>query len=69
MENFSRIRNAMVFAFAPPAVVELGMAKGFDFQLLDRGGLGHADLVAARNQLLGIGGTGPGIDQGPAKWL
>jgi len=54
MEAFSQIRNAMVFAFAPPAVVELGTAKGFDFQLLDRGGLGHADLMAARNQLLGM---------------
>jgi len=36
MGEFSKIRNAMVFAFPPPAVVELGMAKGFDFQLLDR---------------------------------
>ena len=54
MGAFSQIRNAMVFAFAPPAVVELGMAKGFDFQLLDRGGLGHAGLMAARNQLLGM---------------
>ena len=54
MREFSKIRNAMVFAFAPPAVVELGMAKGFDFQLLDRGGLGHAGLMAARNQLLGM---------------
>jgi HAE1 family hydrophobic/amphiphilic exporter-1 len=54
MMEFSKIRNAMVFAFAPPAVIELGIAKGFDFQLLDRGGLGHAGLVAARNQLLGM---------------
>jgi len=54
MAKFSQIRNAMVFAFAPPAVVELGQAKGFDFQLIDRGGLGHADLMAARNQLLGL---------------
>jgi HAE1 family hydrophobic/amphiphilic exporter-1 len=54
MGEFSRIRNAMVFAFAPPAVIELGQAKGFDFQLLDRGGLGHAELMAARNQLLGM---------------
>jgi len=54
MGEFSKIRNAMVFAFAPPAVVELGQAKGFDFQLLDRGGLGHADLMAARNQILGM---------------
>jgi len=54
MGAFSRIRNAMVFAFPPPAVVELGNAKGFDFQLLDRGGLGHEKLMAARNQLLGM---------------
>ena len=54
MAEFSKIRNAMVFAFAPPAVTELGMAKGFDLQLLDRGGLGHAELMAARNQLLGM---------------
>jgi HAE1 family hydrophobic/amphiphilic exporter-1 len=56
MGEFSRIRNAMVFAFAPPAVIELGQAKGFDFQLLDRGGLGHAELMAARNQVLGVPG-------------
>ncbi|OPY84638.1 MAG: Multidrug efflux pump subunit AcrB [Syntrophus sp. PtaU1.Bin208] len=54
MGTFSRIRNAMVFAFAPPAVIELGMSKGFDLQLLDRGGLGHAKLMSARNQLLGM---------------
>ncbi|MGE5294842.1 MAG: efflux RND transporter permease subunit [Solirubrobacterales bacterium] len=54
MRAFSQIRNAMVFAFAPPAVVELGQAKGFDFQLLDRGGVGHANLMAARNMLLGM---------------
>jgi hydrophobe/amphiphile efflux-1 (HAE1) family protein len=59
MVAFSKIRNAMVFAFAPPAVVELGMAKGFDFQLLDRGGLGHAQLMAARDQLLGMAAQDP----------
>ena len=59
MAKFSRFRNAMVFAFPPPAVVELGQAKGFDFQLLDRGGLGHAQLMAARNQLLGMAAKDP----------
>jgi len=49
---FSNIRSAMIFAFPPPAVVELGMGTGFDFQLLDRGGLGHQKLMEARNQLL-----------------
>ena len=59
MMAFSMIRNAMVFAFPPPAVTELGMAKGFDFQLLDRGGLGHEALMAARNQLLGMAAQDP----------
>jgi len=51
---FANIRNAIVYAFTPPAVPELGMSKGFDFQLLDRGGLGHQALMDAQNQLLGI---------------
>ena len=54
MRRFSRIKEAMVFAFPPPAVIELGNATGFDFELLDRGGLGHKKLMAARNQLLGM---------------
>jgi HAE1 family hydrophobic/amphiphilic exporter-1 len=51
---FSKIRNALAFAFPPPAVVELGNARGVDFQLMDRGGLGHTALMNARNQLLGL---------------
>jgi HAE1 family hydrophobic/amphiphilic exporter-1 len=54
MRAFSRYIEARVFAFPPPAVVELGQANGFDFQLLDRGGLGHEALMGARNQLLGL---------------
>jgi HAE1 family hydrophobic/amphiphilic exporter-1 len=54
MKAFSQIRDAMVFAFPPPSVIEMGTATGFDFQLLDRGGLGHDKLMAARNQLLGM---------------
>jgi HAE1 family hydrophobic/amphiphilic exporter-1 len=51
-KEFSKIRNARAFAFAPPSVIELGQSGGFDFQLQDRGGLGHDALMAARNQLL-----------------
>jgi len=54
MKSFSQIKEAMVFAFPPPPVVELGMASGFDFELQDRGGVGHDKLMAARNQLLGM---------------
>jgi hydrophobe/amphiphile efflux-1 (HAE1) family protein len=59
MGSFSQFRDAMVFAFPPPAVIEMGHAKGFDFQLQDRGGLGHAKLMKARNQLLGMANQDP----------
>jgi HAE1 family hydrophobic/amphiphilic exporter-1 len=52
MEAFSGLRSALVFVFPPPSVIELGTATGFDFQLLDRGGLGHQKLMEARSQLL-----------------
>jgi len=59
MGAFSQIKEAMVFAFPPPPVIELGMATGFDFQLQDRGGLGHEELMAARTQLLGMAARDP----------
>jgi hydrophobe/amphiphile efflux-1 (HAE1) family protein len=55
--RFAKIRNAMVFAFPPPPVSELGSATGFDFQLVDRGGIGHEELMQARNQLIGMAAT------------
>ncbi|MCP5307837.1 efflux RND transporter permease subunit [Cognatazoarcus halotolerans] len=54
MAAFSQIREAMVFAFVPPAVLELGTSGGFTVQLQDRSGLGHDALLAARNQFLGM---------------
>ncbi len=54
MGALAQIKNALVFTFPPPPVVELGNARGVDFQLLDRGGLGHDALMAARNMLLGM---------------
>jgi hydrophobe/amphiphile efflux-1 (HAE1) family protein len=59
MGAFSQIKGAMVFAFPPPPVIELGMATGFDFQLQDRGGIGHEKLMACRNQLLGMASQDP----------
>jgi HAE1 family hydrophobic/amphiphilic exporter-1 len=59
MAEFSKIRSAMVFAFSPPSIIELGNAIGFDFQLMDRGGVGHAALMNARNQLLGMAAQDP----------
>ncbi|NHZ45520.1 efflux RND transporter permease subunit [Nitratidesulfovibrio liaohensis] len=61
MAAFSRIRNAMVFAFTPPAVMELGNATGFNLYLQDRAGIGHEALMQARNQLLGMATLHPAI--------
>ncbi|EDV2800199.1 efflux RND transporter permease subunit [Salmonella enterica subsp. diarizonae] len=51
---FSQIRDGLEFPFNMPAIVELGTATGFDFELIDQGGLGHDALTKARNQLLGM---------------
>ncbi|EOI3191009.1 efflux RND transporter permease subunit [Salmonella enterica subsp. enterica serovar 4,[5],12:i:-] len=51
---FSQIRDGLVFPFNMPAIVELGTATGFDFELIDQGGLGHDALTKARNQLPGM---------------
>ena len=59
MRVFSQIKGAMIFAFPPPAIAELGNTTGFDFELLDSGGLGHEKLIAARNQLLGMAAKDP----------
>jgi HAE1 family hydrophobic/amphiphilic exporter-1/multidrug efflux pump len=69
----SQIHAGMVISFAPPAVLELGNASGFDFELKDIGGVGHEKLLAARNQLLGMAAADKrlmmvrpnGIEDGP----
>ncbi|OYT87273.1 MAG: multidrug efflux RND transporter permease subunit [Burkholderiales bacterium PBB6] len=48
------IRDAFTFPLSPPPIPELGTATGFSFRLQDRSGQGHAALLAARNQLLGM---------------
>jgi len=50
------VRDAFIFPLSPPPIPELGTASGFAFRLQDRGGNGHAALLAARNQLLGLAG-------------
>ncbi|PZO08208.1 MAG: hydrophobe/amphiphile efflux-1 family RND transporter [Lysobacteraceae bacterium] len=56
MGAFSQIKDAMVFALAPPPVTELGQSGGFNLYLKDNGGAGHEALLAARNQMLGAAG-------------
>ncbi|MCY0387519.1 efflux RND transporter permease subunit [Robbsia sp. Bb-Pol-6] len=52
--RFSQIKDATIFPINPPSIPELGTGSGFDFELVDRAGVGHDALIAARNQLLGM---------------
>jgi len=61
MHALSQIREGLVFAFAPPAVMELGNASGFDFELQDQAGLGHTKLMQARDQLLQMAAKNPNL--------
>jgi hydrophobe/amphiphile efflux-1 (HAE1) family protein len=61
--EFARIREATVFAFAPPAINELGNISGFQLQLQDRAGLGHEALIAARDQLIGLAAKEPTLQK------
>ncbi|WP_068829126.1 efflux RND transporter permease subunit [Pseudomonas sp. BMS12] len=67
--HFFSFRDAMVFAFAPPAVMELGNATGFDFYLQDRAGVGHEALNAARDQFLQLAGQNPVLTRVRANGL
>jgi multidrug efflux pump len=60
-QRFHQLRGAIVVAFAPPAALELGNATGFDFELEDRGNIGHQVLMQARGQLMGIASKEPSI--------
>ncbi|MGH7976723.1 MAG: efflux RND transporter permease subunit, partial [Limisphaerales bacterium] len=59
----SQIKDAIIFPLNPPPIPELGTAAGFDFELEDQGGLGHAKLMAARNQLLAMAAKNPDVAQ------
>ncbi len=49
---FGKISDGLVFPFNLPAIIELGTATGFDFELIDQANLGHEALTSARNRLL-----------------
>ncbi|WP_277963382.1 efflux RND transporter permease subunit [Pseudomonas sp. RIT-To-2] len=57
--RFSKIKEANVIAVVPPAILEMGNATGFDFFLQDNGGVGHANLMAARDKFLALAAKDP----------
>ncbi|WCM53533.1 efflux RND transporter permease subunit [Pseudomonas sp. WJP1] len=57
--RISQIKDGTAIAIVPPAILEMGNAKGFDMFLQDRTGLGHETLMAARNQFLELAARDP----------
>jgi multidrug efflux pump len=54
--ELGKIKDALAFAFSPPAIQELGRSAGFAFYLQDNSNLGHDALVAAGAELLTLAG-------------
>jgi multidrug efflux pump len=60
-KTFSKIMDGNVVAFNLPPIIALGNATGFDFELIDKGGLGHDKLIEARNKLLDLARQHPDV--------
>lgn len=71
--EFNKIKEARVFASSPPAISGLGNSAGFDMELEDHAGLGHTELMKARDTLLAAAAKEPqltrvrhnGLDDSP----
>ncbi|WP_231757309.1 efflux RND transporter permease subunit [Microbulbifer elongatus] len=59
MGALSQIKDAIAYAFSPPALPELGTSAGFAMYLKDNANQGHEALINARNQLLGMAAQSP----------
>lgn len=57
--EFASWPEAQAFAFAPPAIQELGNASGFNLFIQDRTGLGRDALIQARNSMIGEAAKNP----------
>ncbi len=58
---FSQIKDAIIFPINLPPIPELGTSSGFDLQLEDQTGLGHAKLMEAKDQLMALAAKDPRI--------
>ena len=50
--HFAGMPEAQIFVLAPPAIMELGNYAGFDLEILDRSGQGHAALLRTKDCFL-----------------
>ena len=67
--HFASYPDAVIVPVNPPSIPALGTASGFDFELEDRAGLGHAALMQARDQLIGLAKQDPTLAQVRANGL
>ncbi|WP_449432890.1 multidrug efflux RND transporter permease subunit [Pseudomonas putida] len=51
-QAFTQLKDAVAYSVLPPPIDGLGESTGFQLRLQDRGGLGHTELMAARDELL-----------------
>ena len=58
-KEFASWPEAQAFAFAPPAIRELGNASGFNLFIQDRTGLGRDALIDARNNMIAEAAKNP----------
>jgi multidrug efflux pump len=52
--GLGQIPDAVMIPINPPPIPELGFQAGFDMELEDQADVGHAALMSAKNQLLGM---------------
>jgi multidrug efflux pump len=62
-QHFASYKDATIIPINPPPIRGLGTSSGLDFELEDRGGLGHDKLMQARNQLLALAARDPALAQ------
>jgi len=62
-QHFASYKDATIIPINPPPIRGLGTSSGFDFELEDRGGLGHDKLMQARKQLLALAAGDPALAQ------
>jgi hydrophobe/amphiphile efflux-1 (HAE1) family protein len=67
--HFASYEDASIVPFNPPPIQGLGTAAGFDFELMDVGGVGHEALVKARDQLLAAARQDPDLTRVRANGL
>jgi multidrug efflux pump len=59
--HFATYQHAAVVPINPPSIPALGTASGFDLELQDRAGLGHDQLMQARDQLVALARKNPNL--------